>query len=245
MGMHAITLSRRNFREFDQVVSLYTKDWGKVELLARGIKKITSKQAAHVELFSFVTLEIAQGKELDHLTKAQTVNYFSDIRSDLRKSWLAAIVVNLVDNLVEVGEPDGRIYQALLDWLIFVNDATQASVCLVDGFVFKLLGYLGFKPIFDYCVVCRRIKTEVTNGWFYPAGGGIICEFCQPSKDKSGERWIALTPAFGAELASLLSDDWDQLNQLSVSVKVHQLVYEFLLFHTERKVVDWKQIIDN
>ena len=71
--MQAITLSRRNFREFDQIVSLYTEDLGKVELLARGIKKITSKQAAHVEPFSLVTLEIARGKEVDHLTKVQTV----------------------------------------------------------------------------------------------------------------------------------------------------------------------------
>ena len=47
--MQAIVLSRRDFREFDQMISLYTREQGKLELLARGLKKVTSKNAAHLE----------------------------------------------------------------------------------------------------------------------------------------------------------------------------------------------------
>ena len=80
--MKAIVLSRRDFREYDQIVSVYTKDLGKQDLLARGIKKITSKNSAYLELFSFVDIEIIKGKELDYIGSVQPVNYFKNIRQD-------------------------------------------------------------------------------------------------------------------------------------------------------------------
>ena len=75
--MQAIILDRKDFKEFDQIISVYTKEKGKLELLARGVKKITSKNSAHLEPFSFVDIEIAPGKGIDHLTKVQSINYFS------------------------------------------------------------------------------------------------------------------------------------------------------------------------
>ena len=77
--MKAIVLSRRDFRESDQIISLYTKEKGKLELLARGVKKITSKNSAHLEPFSLVDIDIAYGKEFNHLTKVQPIEYFKNI----------------------------------------------------------------------------------------------------------------------------------------------------------------------
>ncbi|MFZ2978199.1 MAG: DNA repair protein RecO, partial [Candidatus Magasanikiibacteriota bacterium] len=69
--MKAIVLSRRDFREADQIISLYTLEKGKMEILARGIKKITSKNSAHLEPFSLVEAEIIFGKELNYLGAVQ------------------------------------------------------------------------------------------------------------------------------------------------------------------------------
>ena len=119
--MQAIILSRRDFREYDQIISVYTKEQGKLELLARGIKKITSKNSAHIEPFSVVDIDIAEGHEINHLTKVQPVEYFKNIRQDLQKSLAAQYVVSITDKFVQVGERDERIFEGLKTWLEFLN----------------------------------------------------------------------------------------------------------------------------
>ncbi len=60
--MHAIVLSRRDIREADQIITLYSREAGKQELIARGIKKITSKQTALLEPFCYMTYDVVAGK---------------------------------------------------------------------------------------------------------------------------------------------------------------------------------------
>jgi hypothetical protein len=81
--MEAIVLSRRDFREYDQIITVYTKEQGKLELLARGVKKIVSKNTAHLEPFSYGMIESVPGKEILHLTTAQPLHTFPFIRSNL------------------------------------------------------------------------------------------------------------------------------------------------------------------
>ena len=143
--MMAIVLSRRDLREADQIISCYTKERGKLELLARGVKKITSKNSAHLEPFSFVDIEIAPGKGIDHLTKVQSINYFANIRQDLQKSLVAGYVVSLLDKILHVGEKDERIFELLKSWLEFLNPKSKISnLKSIDYFVVKLLNYLGY-----------------------------------------------------------------------------------------------------
>ncbi len=138
--MLAIVLSRRDFREYDQIISLYTEEKGKIELLARGIKKIISKHSAHAEPFSLVEFDFVKGKEIDHLTGIQTVDIFSDIRGDLHKSMGAGFVVSATDKLIEIGMKDEKIFALLKNWLEFINlKSSEFNFVLVDGFMVKLL----------------------------------------------------------------------------------------------------------
>src|SRR3989339_1308355 len=125
--MLSIVLSRRDFREFDQMISVYTKERGKLNLLARGVKKIISKNSAHLEPFSLVDIEIARGKEIDHLTKVVPINYFSNIRADLQKSLAAGFIVSTTDKLLHTNEPDKRIFDLFVGWLNSLN--IHSTIC--------------------------------------------------------------------------------------------------------------------
>ena len=112
--MQAIALKRKDFREVDQMISFYTRECGKLELLARGIKKIESKNSPHVEPFSYADIEFAAGKELYHLTKVQPIQSFKNIRSDLHKSLVAEYASKLLDVIVEqLGSAKGIFYEAM------------------------------------------------------------------------------------------------------------------------------------
>jgi len=144
--MLAIVLSRRDFRESDQMISVYTKEKGKLDLLARGVKKIISKNSAHLEPFSLVEIEVIPGKEIDHLTKVVPVNYFSNIRVDLQKSLATGFVVSTTDKLLQTHEPDKRIFDLLSGWLKDVNLTSYnlELITSIDGYIVKLLNCLGY-----------------------------------------------------------------------------------------------------
>lgn len=143
--MLSTILSRRDFREFDQIISLYTLEQGKVEVLARGVKKILSKNSAHLEPFSLIEAEIIPGKELNHLGTVQPVNYFSNIRADLQKSLASSFIISLLDKILHAGERDERIFILLRSFLEFINiQYSIFNIQLLDGFIVKLLHCLGF-----------------------------------------------------------------------------------------------------
>lgn len=143
--MLALVLSRRDFREFDQIISVYTEEFGKMDLLARGVKKIISKNSAHLEPFSLVEIEVAQGKEIDHLTKVVPVEYFKNIREDLQKSLVAGYVVNFVNIIFKAGEADKKVFDLLVNWFVFVNlKSTILNLKLLDNFMIELLQMLGY-----------------------------------------------------------------------------------------------------
>lgn len=143
--MLAIVLARKNWREFDQMISLYTREQGKVEVLAKGIKKITSKNSSNLEILSLVEVEIARGKEIDHLTKVQPVKIFKNIYSDFDKIWLVQYVVKLADQNILSAERDEKIFNLLLSFLEFLDSAVKInSLNLATAFIFKLWHCLGF-----------------------------------------------------------------------------------------------------
>lgn len=260
--MQAIILQRRDFREYDQLISVYTKERGKLTLLARGVKKITSKNAAHLEPFCFGLIETAPGKEIDHLTKVVPVDLFVNIRREFNKSLTAGYLVSLLDKLTEVGEADRKIWEATLSWLRCLDNLNQSDnlVILIDGYIVNLLHYLGLKPILDRCVVCQRSFQEIImeelsrppsavrrpQSGLYFSGGGLICPACLIKKTAIGEEMVACGLKEISDLQLLLTGNWEKIAAYELTEKektaVHRLVLEYARYHSERRVGDWQSL---
>lgn len=249
--MHGIVLSRRDFREYDQMISLYTKEKGKVEALARGVKKITSKNAAHLEPFCYGMVEIVQGKQIDHLTTVVPIDAFVGIRDSLAKSLAASTVVSVTEKLVEIGEADKKVWQALLSWLKFVDKAKSFPPLLIDGYIVILLFCLGVAPILDHCINCgKSFRDVIWNGQpaLYFAGGGLVCDTCRAKKEYVGEQLASVGLREVSTLQLLLAGDWQKIAAFPLepdeAKRVHALVYQFLCYHSERKIGDWGRLMN-
>lgn len=257
--MQAIVLARRNVREYDQIISLYTKETGKRDVLARGVKKMTSKNAAHLEPFSCINAEIVPGREIDHLTKVISIDFFSPLRTSIEKSLAAGYIVQLIDRVTQVGEPDERLFDLLKSWLTFVEKKFEFKWVLVDAFVMNLFVRLGLTPIIDQCVICDKpfatIALEEIDGknqnvvcrpGFFFAGGGLICGGCRKQKQDIGEEIHNAGLREISTMAVLLKTDWTLAYDYRLEQKEEQalraLVYKFAVYHTERKISDWEKI---
>lgn len=145
--MNAVVLSRRDFREYDQIISLYTEDCGKIELLARGVKKIASKNSSHLEPWAIVDVCFVRGKELDHVTTVANNQIFFHIRRSYSKTLFASWILHCVDLCVKSGVPDPDLYRHLIQTFNDLNSLLdQENIPIVDRFVYGFLVHLGVIP---------------------------------------------------------------------------------------------------
>lgn len=143
--IHALVLKRRNVFETDKILTLFTRRFGKISVIAKGIRKIHSKKAPHLEVFSHVALYLATGKSLDIIIEAQTLHSFSFMRGSIDKIAYAYRLVEQIDRLCPERQPHEVVYTLLLHSLEKLNTIALVNIDEVtDRFTYTLLQQLGY-----------------------------------------------------------------------------------------------------
>lgn len=179
--IRGIILRKQDYRESDRLFVIYTDELGKISAVAKGVRKIKSKMAGHLELFSIVNLMVAPGKTNYQIAGAAREKNFLNIKSDLGKTVLASFCLEIVDVFTKTDHSDLKIYELLLEILEIFNEAKIKSFlklyALSKFFVLKLLAILGWTPELYTCVKCKNKITSSRN--FFDAGrGGLTCGQC-------------------------------------------------------------------
>jgi DNA repair protein RecO (recombination protein O) len=142
----AIILGRADFRENDSRIICYSEDRGKLELVARGAKKVKSKLSGHIEPLTLVRLMVVSGKDLNYVGTATGENFYPHIKEDLEKIAIAGQALALVEKMTREGEVDGHeeIFNLLKD-LLDDLESGQNKVSF-EIFAQKLMAISGFSP---------------------------------------------------------------------------------------------------
>ncbi len=141
-----VILKRLNYGEADRILTIYTKHYGKIRAIAKGVRKITSRKGGNVELFNHCVLFLAKGKNLDIATEAQVINSFSRFGDDLEKAAAAFYIVELVDQLTPDGQVNRQVFDLLVETLTQMGLESSADERRqkVSRFEVGLLRLLGF-----------------------------------------------------------------------------------------------------
>lgn len=137
-----IILKRSNYGEADRILTIFTKHYGKIKVIAKGVRRISSRKGGNVEAFNQVSLFLVQGKNLDLVTEAEVVDSFRSWRKDLKKVGLAYYFCELVDKLTPEGQANRAVFELLLGYLKKLSFGLDYR--LVRSFEEELLGELGF-----------------------------------------------------------------------------------------------------
>ncbi|MEK7572868.1 MAG: DNA repair protein RecO [Patescibacteria group bacterium] len=142
-----IVIRRRNIGEADRLLTIFTKESGKIRIKAPGVRRITSRRSPHIELLnlSALTLYSSSRSNIPLLTEAQTIRDFDFIKKDLKRIGFAFYICELVDKLCPPDQENRRIFYLLretLEKLEFISE----KEALVNEFEEKALSYLGFMP---------------------------------------------------------------------------------------------------
>ena len=219
---HGIVIRTYKLGEADRIVSFMTERHGKVRAVAKGVRKTKSKFGARLEPPSHVALQLYEGRELDIVTQAETVDAFRPIREDLDRLTRAVTMLEAVDQLSLEREPNADLYRMLLGALRALADRPSALV--VAGFHWKVLALEGFRPVVEHCVVCEATEGLVA---FDPDEGGVLCTDHRRGHRLSPEAVEILQEILGGRLAAALdrppSPATHEVDQLATRVMEHHL----------------------
>jgi DNA repair protein RecO (recombination protein O) len=175
--VHAIVLRHADWGETDRLVTLYTREQGKLRAVAKGARKVTSRKAGHLEPFTHVKLQLARGRSLFIVTQADTVEAYLPLRETLVMTGTASYVVELLDRFVYEDEgANPTLFRLLAETLKRLADGEDAWLA-VRYYEMRLLDFLGFRPQLFECANCSR-EIQAEDQFFSFLLGGVICPRC-------------------------------------------------------------------
>ena len=141
VSTEGLSLKRADFGEADRVLTVLTDRYGKISVIARGVRKITSRRAGNIELLNRVKLHLFKAKSYT-LTEAESIETFKKIKENLILSTTAFHIIELVNRLVPEDQKNPQIYNLTLTALTLLEKNPRQI--FIRAFEVKLLNYLGF-----------------------------------------------------------------------------------------------------
>jgi DNA repair protein RecO (recombination protein O) len=189
--VEAVILRHSEWGEADRMLTLYTRELGKVGALAKGARKLRSRKAGHLEPFAQASLLLARGRDILLVTQADTLAAYSALRDNLMLTTYAAYVVELLDRFTYEEGENQALYQLLVDTLSRLEAVAQRAAGsqaaepapsgeaepVVRYYEMRLLDLTGFRPQLFQCSGCGK-AIEPEDQYFSAETGGALCPKC-------------------------------------------------------------------
>ncbi|MFQ5615090.1 MAG: DNA repair protein RecO, partial [Anaerolineales bacterium] len=171
--VEAIVLKHTNWGEADRIITIFTRQRGKLRAIAKGVRKIRSRRAGHLEPFTRVTLQLAKSRDMPIVTQAETINPHIPLREDLVSIGRASYMVELLDKFTYEEGENFSLFNLLANTLDrLVNPAHDPRVVL-RYYEIRLLDYVGFRPELFQCVACGE-DIQPQDQYFSASEGGVL-----------------------------------------------------------------------
>jgi DNA repair protein RecO (recombination protein O) len=196
----AVVVRTHKLGEADRIVVLLTAEHGKVRAIAKGVRKTKSRFGGRLEPLTHVSLLLYQGRELDIVSQAETIDPTRPLMDDLDRLTQGLALLEAVDRLTPDREPVPDLYRMLVGALRTL--ATRPSELVVPAFFWKVLASEGLRPELDRCVRCGTDGPLVA---FDLDEGGTLCRTCRQGVPLSPDALALLRQILGGELNAALA----------------------------------------
>ena len=176
----AIVLKTIDYGESDQIVTFYTREYGKIKGIAKGARRSKKRFVNALEPFSCSEINFSRRNpdNLDFIDGCDVSSHFPEIRSSLEKTLAASYLIELMDQFTPENKKSEGSFQLLHDFLVLMEKKTLSDA-LLRFFEIRLLRISGYDPVLDYCISCRAPLENGTTYRFDSVKGGIICNSCK------------------------------------------------------------------
>lgn len=209
----AIVFRKNDRNESDRVFSVFTDDFGRLDIFAKAIRKPASKLRSGIDFLSLSDVEFIQGKNRKTLTDAVAIEKFKNIANDPKKFSIACGIGEILDNLIRGEEKHKDIFDLISEvFRKLDNDLkSQKSAMAYYYFLWNVLSLLGHAPHVHKCNSCQ-LAINQRNIYFSNKSGGVVCESCLGREDGAEK----INDDVVKILRLIFKKDWDTLFRLNI-----------------------------
>jgi DNA repair protein RecO (recombination protein O) len=184
----AVVLRRKDYMDYDVIVTLFTYDRGIVSVIAKNARKSVKRFSGVLELFTNLNVVIKPARAISWLEEASIENPFEKIRLDITKTAYASYFSEIIVRFNEENQADPKIYVLFLKVLCELSAGTIPPETLSILFHVLFLYETGHLPEFTQCIQCDfNIADSLNNNIFFDIKeGGIVCEKCHSKGTNKG-----------------------------------------------------------
>lgn len=213
--------------EADRIITLLTRAHGRVRAVARGVRRTSSRWGARLEPFTHVDLQLAEGRNLDTITQAETLTAFQ-VGGDYERYTAGTAMLETAERLVsEEKQAATQQFLLLVGGLRALAGGERDAGSVLDSYFLRSLSVAGYAPSFDHCVSCGL---EGPHRYFNVAAGGVLCVTCRVPGSASP------APEVITHLGALLAGDWTRVDAAAPRTRKEAsgLAASYLTWHLDR-----------
>lgn len=223
----AVVLRTHKLGEADRIVTMLSRQHGKIRAVAKGVRRTASRFGSRLEPFMVADVQLYEGRSLDVITQAESIGAYGALIADDYASYTAAsAMVETADRLTDA-EASLQQYLLLVGALRSLSRREHGPALTLDSYLLRALSLAGWAPSFQDCSRCgapgphERIVVQL---------GGVVCETCAP---QGAPRVDAATIAL---LGALLTGDWDAAEATDEATRSRAggVVAAYTQWHLER-----------
>lgn len=232
----AIILRSRKFSEADALLTLCSRNHGKISAIAKGVRKPKSTKRGGVQLFTHGVYSLRRGRNMDQIDQCTITSSFGKLWGDLDRLSYATYVTELVDGFMLAGERNEELFLLLLTTLHLMEVHDPMLVALI--FQIRLMQIMGYHPQLDTCVQCNQPIHQVYNR-FSAQLGGVLCPNCT-NRDPFA---INCHQGHLATIRQMAKINLAKLGILKISPdylrELEKIFRSYVGFHLEKRVKSW------
>ena len=224
-GTKAFVFKKNDINESDRNFSVFTDNFGRLDIFAKAIRKNVSKLRSGIDIFFMSEIEFIQGKSKKTLTDATVIEKFRNISQDLEKFKIANKVGDVLDNFIKGEEKDENMFNLVNETFIKLNNhldqkgTPTAHYSLINYyFLWNFLSLLGYHCEVLKCADCRE-KLTPYNLFFSSKEGGVVCRKCLGHDTKA----IEINSDIVKILRLILEKNWQILSKLKIKESSQKL----------------------
>lgn len=223
----AIVLSKINYGDTSKIVSIYTKEYGKMSVIIKGARSPKSKIGLQVDPLNYLQLVIylKEEREVQLISNVDVINHFSHLKEDFEKIQFSYAILELIKNLTHENDSNEKLFRAVVRILELINEGKESPNILFARFLIFFLKEIGFEIQLEKCSICG--KKDFPGDVILNFGIGIFCQECGENHLKS-----AILTKEQFKLLSCLKTRKNispEMNQLIP--KIIKLLENYLKFH--------------
>lgn len=215
----AFVFKKEDRLDADRIFSVFTKDFGRLEVFGKALRRIDSKLKSAIEIFSFSQIEFIQGKNKKTLTDALPLGARRAMLGDPEKFETAAKISAVMDVFLKGQEPDEKVWAGIAD--IFGKLSTEGinNKLLYYYFFWNFISLLGYGPELSVCASCRQ-TLQPQALYFSYGDGGLLCQACAVKKPQG-----RIINADAVKVLRLMvQKEWDLLQKLKMGPQSKSMV---------------------